>query len=324
MNLLYNLQCEYSLVIFYKTILSMKLKILTWNLNFFYDNWYDRIKSINKVLEKEIENNDIIVLQEATIPLLKSIDTIFGCLKSPLISYTPHYTFSDEIKTVFDKITTHFPKKKQQLTYVLKFIMDKIFGIVSWAFYNFGSSFQYLYFNYPLVWGCLFMTLLPLIFVCGYCFLGMMCVVNKNKIKTVVKSKFVGRPFQYCQFEFNNKKVLLCNIHLNEASDTKGFIELKKIISFTSEIPHDILILAGDFNSSPTSNVYKYLTKNGFKSAIKEKHEKDIKTWPAINPKTCIDYIWIKGKDVKICSANIFGNALNTDHKGVKCCLDII
>jgi len=36
----------------------MKLKILTWNLNFFYDNWYDRIKSINKVLEKEIENND--------------------------------------------------------------------------------------------------------------------------------------------------------------------------------------------------------------------------------------------------------------------------
>ena len=67
-----------------------------------------------------------------------------------------------------------------------------------------------------------------------------------------------------------------------------------------------------------------YYVKNGFKSAIKEKHEKDIKTWPAINPKTCIDYIWIKGKDVKICSANIFGNALNTDHKGVKCCLDII
>ena len=31
----------------------------------------------------------------------------------------------------------------------------------------------------------------------------------------------------------------------------------------------------------------------------------------------------LKGKDVKICSANIFGNALNTDHKGVKCCLDI-
>jgi len=59
----------------------MKLKILTWNLNFFYDNWYDRIKSINKVLEKEIEHNDIIVLQEATIPLLKSIDTILFSIR---------------------------------------------------------------------------------------------------------------------------------------------------------------------------------------------------------------------------------------------------
>ena len=302
----------------------MKLKILTWNLNFFYNNWYDRIKSINKVLEKEIKKNDIIVLQEATIPLLKSIDTIFDCLKSPLISCTPHYTFSDEMKTIFDKISSQFPKKKEQLTYILKFIMDKIFGIVSWTFYNFGSTFQYIYFNYPVVWFCLFVTIFPLfMFICGYFFLGMMCVVNKNKIKTVVKSKFVGRPFQYCQFNFNNKKILLCNIHLNEASDTKGFVEIKKIISFTKEIPHDILILAGDFNASPKSKVYKYLSESGFKSAIKEKHKEDIKTWPANNPETCIDYIWIKGKDVKICSANIFGNELNTDHKGVKCCLDI-
>ena len=35
------------------------------------------MRSINKVLEEEIKENDIIVLQEATIPLLKSIDTIF-------------------------------------------------------------------------------------------------------------------------------------------------------------------------------------------------------------------------------------------------------
>ena len=149
-----------------------------------------------------------------------------------------------------------------------------------------------------------------------------MVIVNK-KIKTVVKSKFVGRLFQYSQFIFNNKKILLCNLHLNEASDTKGYKELMKIISFTKKTPHDILILAGDFNASPTSTVYKYLTDNGFKSVIKEKHNKDIKTWPALNPQSCIDYIWFKGEDIEICSASIFGNALNTDHKGVKCCLDI-
>ena len=56
----------------------MKLKILTWNLNFFYDNWYNRINSINKVLEKEIPDNDIIILQEATLPLIKNIDTIYS------------------------------------------------------------------------------------------------------------------------------------------------------------------------------------------------------------------------------------------------------
>jgi len=301
----------------------MKLKILTWNLNFFYDNWYNRIHSINKVLEKEIKQNDIIVLQEATIPFLKSVDTIFDCLKSPLISYTSHYTFSDEIKTIFDKVASYFPKKQAKIICVLKFMLDKFFGIVGWTFSHFGNTFQYLYFNYPLVWFFLFLTLLPLILICGYLFLGMVVIVNK-RLKTVVKSKFVGRLFQYSQFTFNNKEILLCNLHLNEACDTKGYKELIKIISFTKTIPHDILILAGDFNSSPTSKVYKYLTQNGFKSAIKEKHNKDIKTWPAINPQTCIDYIWIKGKNVKICSANIFGNSLNTDHKGVKCCLDIL
>ena len=57
------------------------------------------------------------------------------------------------------------------------------------------------------------------------------------------------------------------------------------------KIPHDIIILAGDFNSSPTSTIYKYLYNQGFKSVIKEKHKKDIKTWPAKKPTTCIDYI---------------------------------
>jgi len=88
----------------------MKLKILTWNLNFFYDNWYNRIHSINKVLEKEIENNDIIVLQEATIPLLKSIDTIFGCLKSPFLIHLI-ILFRMKSKQFLTRSPHCFPKK---------------------------------------------------------------------------------------------------------------------------------------------------------------------------------------------------------------------
>lgn len=300
----------------------MKLKILTWNLNFFYDNWYNRIKSINKVLDAEIPNNDIIVLQEATLPLIKNIDTIFNCLKSPLVEYTHHYTFSDEINIMFEKISSWFPNKKNEISSISKFIMDKFFNIVSWTFFKFGKSFQNIYFKYPVLWGFLCFTLLPIILILGYAFLGMITITNK-KIKTTVKSKFVGRLFQYCKFKYNNRNILFCNVHLNEASCDKGHIELKKIISFTKEIPHDILILAGDFNSSPRSKVYKYLTKNGFKSSIKEIYCKDIKTWPTEKPETCIDYIWVRGENVEICSAEVFGERSETDHKGIKCCLDI-
>ena len=84
------------------------------------------------------------------------------------------------------------------------------------------------------------------------------------------------------------------------------------------------LISAPDLvNSSPTSKIYKYLTKKHFKSVIKETYGKEIRTWPAENPETCIDYIWVRGKDVEICSAEVFGKNTETDHKGIKCCLDI-
>ena len=128
--------------------------------------------------------------------------------------------------------------------------MDKFFGVVSWTFTYFGNTFQYIYFNYPIVWFFLFITLLPIILILGYTFLGMVTITNK-KVKTIVKSKFVGRLFQYSRFKYNNREVLFCNIHLNEGSCKKGYKEIKEIISFTKTIPHDILILAGDFNSSP-------------------------------------------------------------------------
>ena len=38
----------------------MKLAILTWNINFIHDNWLKRLDNINKTLQIEIENSDII------------------------------------------------------------------------------------------------------------------------------------------------------------------------------------------------------------------------------------------------------------------------
>ena len=55
----------------------MKLSILTWNINFIHDNWLKRVDNINKTLQVEIENTDIIALQEATLPFSDSITDIY-------------------------------------------------------------------------------------------------------------------------------------------------------------------------------------------------------------------------------------------------------
>jgi endonuclease/exonuclease/phosphatase family metal-dependent hydrolase len=301
----------------------MKLKILTWNLNFFYDNWYNRIISINKILEEEVENNDIILLQEATIPYLKTPSSIYTCLKKKCINYTYTHTFSDELKVCSDKIISFYPEKKKEIMMILSYIMDKFLLVSSFFFSKFGHILQKLYFTYPVICFILSVFLFPIIILGGYVFLGMMIIVNK-KIKTTVKSKFVGRLFQYCEFTYNKKEVILCNLHLNEGNDSgKSFKEFQKILTFIKSKKTDVVILAGDFNSPPTSKIYKRLCKEGFKSAIKEIQGEDVKTWPSLNPSTCIDYIWVKGDNVDICTATVFGDNNSTDHKGIKCCINI-
>jgi len=300
----------------------MKLKIATWNLNFFYDNWYNRIISINKVLEKEISDNDIIVLQEATIPYLKTPGSIYTCLKEKCLNYTYHHTFSDEIKVISDKIKSFYPEKEKEIMTIFSYFMDKLLLVTSFFFSKFGHILQNLYFKYPVICFIFSAFLFPIIILGGYLFLGMMTIVNK-KIKTTVKSKFVGRSFQYCEFTYNKREVILCNLHLNERNDDKGFSEFEKILAFIKTKKAKVIILAGDFNSPPTSQIYKKLYQEGFKSTIKEINKKDIKTWPSLNPTSCIDYIWVKGENVEICSAGVFGDNNSTDHKGVKCCIDI-
>ena len=51
----------------------MKLKLITWNINFIHDSWIERLANINKILEKETETTDIIAIQEATLPFNNKI-----------------------------------------------------------------------------------------------------------------------------------------------------------------------------------------------------------------------------------------------------------
>ncbi len=51
----------------------MKLDVITWNINFIHDNWFERLDNINKILESEVENSDIIAIQDATLPFNNNI-----------------------------------------------------------------------------------------------------------------------------------------------------------------------------------------------------------------------------------------------------------
>ena len=49
----------------------------------------------------------------------------------------------------------------------------------------------------------------------------------------------------------------------------------------------------------------------------------ELNTFPSDKPKKCIDYIWFKGKNIKVDSAYTFGSSDATDHKGIKAIFNI-
>ena len=59
----------------------MKLRVITWNINFIHDNWKERLDNINKILEEEIKTTDIIAIQEATLPFNNKLRDIHNFLK---------------------------------------------------------------------------------------------------------------------------------------------------------------------------------------------------------------------------------------------------
>ena len=300
----------------------MLLKILTWNINFIYDNWSERIININNTLEQEIKQCDIIALQEATLPFSDTAHTIYKFLEAPIINYFQHRLFSEEENYIYNKIKENFPQNRDRIVRIFEYCMDKLLLICSCVFSVYGELLKSLYFKYPRL--CLILVILcPFLSIGSYLFLGMLTIINKN-IDSVVKTKFVGRAIQYTEFKYNNKKIIVVNIHLNEGNKkSKRMNEIKKIHKFVETKNKDIIILAGDFNATPSSAVYKFLKQKGYTSCIKEIQKKEQYTFPSTNPKKCIDYIWIKGDNVDIKEAIVFSKPKATDHKGIKVTLDI-
>ena len=145
--------------------------------------------------------------------------------------------------------------------------------------------------------------------------------LNK-KIPCRLKCKCIGRTIQYLEFKHNNKDLVLVNIHLTPGQTIKKkekrLKEIQNIVNTFEK--HKNVILCGDFNSCPKSDVIKYLKKIGYKNGCKLINKKNFATFPCDNPTKCIDFVFIKG-DIKMKSFKLFGNENETDHKGIKATL---
>ena len=299
----------------------MILKIITWNINFIHDNWLERVENINKMLENEIDDCDIIALQEATLPFSDAVTDIHTFLNRTDMKYFGSPAL--ERNFLYNIGLEFFPKYKKYISYCLDYIMNKLLSVCGWIGSNYGESLKTLYFNHPYL-SLMLMILCPIIFVGSWFFIGMMTIVNK-KISCNVKSKYIGkRPIQYTDFVYNKRKIHFVNVHLppgSKDSDKKErFDEMKEIIEMYKD--KENVIISGDFNENVFSDTYKYITREGYKSCVFEKLGKEIYTFPSKKPVKCIDFVMIKG-NIKVKDVLILSNPKASDHKGIKVTLDI-
>jgi len=302
----------------------MILNILSWNINFIHDNWYTRLININKKIKAESDTNNLIALQEASIPF--SIKQ--NLYKNINKKYDFHPLF--ERSFIYKYINETFPKYKILIYETFNFFMDSLFHIYSYIFSNYGEFFKSLYFNNPVICACM-IILFPFLAM-GWIFIGLVTITDKN-IKEPTKMKHIGHfaMIQYKEFLYNNKNIFFANIHLNPGDPNekmmgtkKRIIEINNLLNFINEKKCDNIILAGDFNDTPDSEVYKILENAGFKSVNKTINDKEIHTFPSKNPTKCIDYIWVKGDNIKIKDFSCFGTEKESDHKCLKASLDIL
>ena len=300
----------------------MKLNLITWNLNFIYDNCFERLHQINKILKKEINNTDIIALQEATLPFGNKIEKIYCFLDKKNIKYFK--TTLLERTGLYNFINKNSDKYQKYFHFYFESFMNILLTICGYIFSYFGEIYKKIYFKIPgIIFFVVFWPLIPIILGMWF-FFGLLTITN-NKIKTQIRSKYIGnRIIQYFDFIYNNKEIRCVNIHLIPGNTKKDKLKklenMKEIVEFCKEKKN--VIILGDFNSTKRSKVYKYLRKNKYKNAGYKILGKKLKTFPADKPTMCIDFVMVKG-NLKVIDAYTFGNIEMSDHKGLKICLDV-
>lgn len=115
-------------------------------------------------------------------------------------------------------------------------------------------------------------------------------------------------------------KIVLASVHLDHNADP--LVRLAQGEKLVTEVQHGnegayCTILAGDFNDIESSPVIRYMKSAGFVDAYRVCHKSGGNTFPAGEPRTRIDYIFVRGNGRVISSGLLPGDPALSDHAGV-------
>ena len=280
-----------------------KLRIVTWNLNFLANNWFIRREKVNNMLSS-LGKIDVFGFQELAIA---------GTNKWS-------HCWSWGIDNGFVPLYLPF-KERGWFLQKIPWILDMYYFLNCILFVFFGKL-MYDLFDIKIL-RFLILPFFCIIFVwtLSFLFVGTGILVH-NRIKILNNHSLILRNMNKCMvtdIEKNGVKITIANVHLSPdymKGGKKRIVEIKTLLNYLEKQSKNQIVM-GDMNDSPSSTVYKMMKENGFREAIVEKNNKHFLTFPAKNPEKTIDYIWIKGNQLKVHKVKTFGTEKHSDHLGL-------
>ena len=295
------------------------LTIISWNINFVYNQWFKRRGELRSVLQDLASEADICLFQEDVIPLYKPPSISSGLFESPAFaSFNCPYIERGAI-TRFVQDT--FPVRAKVVLSTLNICVELLFKVACFIFSLCGDTLLNWYFKFP-PFGFALILLFPYIFVLAYYFIGISCHI-RTALHPTGFARFDpghGRTLQSCRCDWNGRKLLLIHVHLSPNVPSRRLHEIKNIRRYIRILADkdDIIVVAGDFNSSPGSKEYKLMKRGGFRSCGPVGPDGHAHTFPACSPARCIDYVWVKGDGVVVEEAELLGGSICSDHLGLR------
>ena len=283
------------------------IRILTWNIQFFSDDWETRKHYIYKALSDHAPY-DAIAFQEMAIGGSKSWSHCYNWAKHNHYhaEYSP-FVQRGSVWKIFEWILNIY--------YLINCQLFSLLGT------SLGAMFDHYYLRVFLLPLCGFFVIPCLTFM----FIGLGIFTNKKTVKRIRSERIQLRKSNYAymvEFEKEEERYLLIDVHCSPDVDTaKGEIkrlkEVGALLGYAGEHRGKNIIIAGDFNTRHHEAVYKVMTEAGFRSCMLEKNGEEKLTFPTKSPIKTIDYVWIKGDDLYVEEAKLIGGVEYSDHYGL-------